>query len=274
MISLLVFWGMLGISPQNVLGSEDPSFRLVVEDILSKPGKSVQLTAQLLQENQVDLIGVEGEEIAFFVSGQPAGSAVTGGNGKALLEFSTSMRGNHSIKAIHLANKNISNLEGYGNLAAWERRRPVLLIDVRTLLEPQDQKIQLELNVKEWPEPRERAVLELQNIGEFYYNVVYVLWNQDDFPRDRLRDWLWIHEFPHGLTRVLQPGASGLEGFIEDLKEKGWDNLEAGIGATPEFAEVLVRNRILAIILPKAEGAKFPRRAKVISHWKYVRKHL
>jgi len=274
MISLLVFWGMLGISPQKALGSEDPSFRLVVEDILSKPGKSVQLTAQLIQENQVDPIGVEGEEIAFFVSDQPAGSAVTGGNGTARLEFSTSMRGNHSIKAIHLANKNISHLEGYGNLAAWERRRPVLLIDVRTLLERPDQKIQLELNEKDWPAPRERAVLELQNIGEFYYNVVYVLWNQDDLPRDRLRDWLRIYEFPPGLTRVLQPGASGLEGFIEDLKEKGWDNIEAGIGATPEFAEVLVKKRILAIILPKAEGTKFPRRAKVISHWKYVRKQL
>ncbi|MCZ6800202.1 MAG: Ig-like domain-containing protein [Nitrospirae bacterium] len=272
-ISMLVSSVIMGGALQMVWGADDPSIRLIVEDILSKPGKPVQLTAHLLRGRNGDPGGVEGEEIAFFVFGKEAGTAVTAKNGTALIEFSTPMRGNHPIKAVHLPSKAIPKVEGFGNLASWERRRPVLFIDVKTLLDGQGQEVTMELTRKNWPTPREGAIKELQKVGEFYYNVIYIIWNHD-VPKESLRDWLRMHEFPVGLTLVLEPGVTGLAGFIEGLQEKGWNNIEAGIGSTSEFAEVLVKHRILAVILPKTEGAKFPRRAKVISHWKYVRKHL
>jgi hypothetical protein len=63
--------------------------------------------------------------------------------------------------------------------------------------------------------------------------------------------------------------------FIQKLKKEGWDHIEAGIGQTKGFADTLVKNRIKVVIFPNpSKKVKYPRRAKVISTWKEVRKHL
>ena len=43
---------------------------------------------------------------------------------------------------------------------------------------------------------------------------------------------------------------------MEKLKEGGWDNLEAAIGRTWEFAQTLVKNRVKTVIFPDPREKK------------------
>lgn len=253
--------------------------RLIVEDVLAKPGKPVMLKARLVQDGLLGVTGLGGETIEFVVQGQRAGTTLTGGDGRARLEFKTHMRGNQKIVAKVEPSPRVNAVTGLGNFASWERRKPILLVDVSILLKSDESgKVAIPalpiLNDTEFSEPDEDAPKELSKLGEFYYNIIYLL-RGDNSHVENLREWLKASQFPPGITRAVQPGPAKLLKFIEKLKEDGWDNIEAGIGQTKGFADTLVKNRIKAVIFPDpTKKIKYPRRAKIISTWKEVRKHL
>lgn len=253
---------------------------LIVEDILARPGTSVTLKASLIEKGLLGNKGLGGETITFTVQGQPAGTALTGGDGRAFLEFKTHMRGNHKIVATVESSQRVESVKGTGNLASWERRRPILLVDFSTLLQKKD------LNVGPLPilpvlknfealgKPQENASHELSKLAEFYYNVIY-LHERQGTALHETREWLRQHEFPVGIAKMVPQEAKALLSFMEKLREGGWDNLEAGIGQTWEFAHTLVKQRVKTVIFPDPrEKRKYPQRAKIVSSWKEVRKQL
>lgn len=224
-------------------------------------------------------IGVGGETITFEVSGRSIGQTLTGGDGWAYLEYSHPMRGNHTIVAKVEPSPRVSRVEATGVLALWERRRPILLIDVNTLF-MLDEELKTRLPglpsleiFSVLPAPAADASSELQKLGKFYYNLVYLA-RGDARDVDSIRRWLTKYEFPVGLTKTLESAPGALESLILELKEGGWENIEAGIGLDKEFAEVLVQQRIRAVILDRDSDETFPRRAKMFKQWKDVRKHL
>lgn len=253
--------------------------RLIVEDVLARPGAAAVLKARLVQDGLLGLTGLGGETITFTVQGQRVGTVLTGGDGRAFLEFKTHMRGNQTIVAEVESSPRVHSVKGVANFASWERRRPILLVDVATLLKSDGaDSVALPalpfFNPVRLGEPDDDAPRELAKLGEFYYNIIYLVrgttGNVDD-----VRDWLRTAQFPPGITRVIPPGSDTLLEFIERLKEGGWDHVEAGIGRTKGFADTLVKNRIKAVIFPdSSKKEKFPRRAKIVSTWKEVRKHL
>ena len=264
--------------PGTTAAQDKVQGHLIVEDILARPGTSVTLKAALIEEGLLGNRGLGGETVIFTVQGQHAGTALTGGDGRAFLEFKTHMRGNHKIVATVESSPRVESAEGKGNLASWERRRPLLLVDCSVLFQEDDSNPLTALpgigSLGALGKPQENAAYELSKLTEFYYNVVYV----HDRPGTALhetRAWLRRHEFPVGITRMVPQEGKALLAFMEKLKEGGWDNLEAAIGRTWEFAQTLVKNRVKTVIFPDPrEKKKYPRRAKIVNSWKEVRKQL
>lgn len=272
-----IFVGLLLI-PGTTAAQDQVKGHLIVEDILARPGTSVTLKASLMEKGLLGNKGLGGETIAFIVQGQHAGTALTGGDGRAFLEFKTHMRGNHKIVATVESSPRVESAEGKGNLASWERRRPILLVDCSTLVQDEGATSLPSLPVlgslRALGKPQENAAHALSKLTEFYYNVIYL----HDHPGTTLyetRAWLRQHEFPVGITKVVPQDPKALLAFMEKLKEGGWDNLEAGIGRTWEFAQTLVKHRIKTVIFPDPkEKKKYPRRAKIVNSWQEVRKQL
>ena len=276
-----IWFFLLFMIPVLVLFAADEKVvgRLIVEDVLARPGTPAMLKARLVQDGLLGITGVGGETIEFVVQGQRVGTTLTGGDGRAFLEFKTHMRGNQKIVAKVESSPRVNSVSGLGNFASWERRKPILLVDVVTLLKsregngPSLPTLPL-FNPMNFGEPDEDAPNELTKLGEFYYNIIYLLfWERGD--AESLRDWLKISKFPPGIAQAIEPGPAKLLAFIEKLKKDGWDHIEAGIGQTKGFADTLVKNRIKVVIFPNpSKKVKYPRRAKIISAWKEVRKHL
>ncbi len=277
-----VLWFFLFFTiPTLVLLAADEKVagRLLVEDVLAKPGTPAMLKARLVQDGLIGITGLGGETIEFVVQGQRVGTVLTGGDGRAFLEFKTHMRGNQKIIAKVEPSPRVNSVSGLGNFASWERRKPILLVDVVTLLKSQEGNgfslpVLPLLNSTNFGEPDEDAPNELTKLGAFYYNIIYLL-RVERGDVESLREWLKTSKFPPGLARAIEPGPAKLLAFIEKLKKDGWDNVEGGIGQTKGFADILVKNRIKTVIFPNpSKKVKYPRRAKVISTWKEVRKHL
>ena len=274
---LSIFIGFLFIP--GTTGAQDKiTGHLIVEDVLARPGTSVMLKAALIEKGLLGNKGLGGETITFTVQGQHAGTALTGGDGRAFLEFKTHMRGNHKIVATVESSPRVESVEGTGNLASWERRRPILLVDFSTLVQG-DGSIPLPIlpvvgSLGALGKPQEDAAHALSKLTEFYYNVIYLHEHQGTALHET-REWLRQHEFPVGITRMVPQDPKALLAFMEKLKEGGWDNLEAAIGRTWEFAQTLVKNRVKTVIFPDPrEKKKYPRRAKIVTSWKEVRKQL
>ncbi|GJL66232.1 MAG: hypothetical protein NPIRA05_12030 [Nitrospirales bacterium] len=262
-------------------GEERIDASLLVEDMLVLPGTPTPLKAFLFRDDsEGKRIGLSGEKIDFFVQKRLLGQAVTGEDGYASLEYTPRLRGNLTVKAQVRESPRVSMQEATGLLAVWERRRPILLVDLGALLPPDAQGaleksfIQSPLRNDLLPEPEMGATFELEKLGEFYYNLVYV-YRANIESNEVVRSWLRKHRFPAGIPMVVQPGPKAFITFLEKLNEDGWENVSAGIGRTVEFAEVLVERRIQTVIIQEADSEKtFPRRANIVTGWKKVRRYL
>ena len=261
------------------VGSEERAIELYVTDALTFPSRPVQLQARLTEHRPEGDQGIPEEPVEFFLQGRALGKATTDSQGWARLEFAPQMRGNLELRARWATAAKAEVVEGRGVLLSWERRRPILLIDLAVLVEG-------ELDPEPPPpelfpdpglilaEPHTAAPAELSKLSKFYYNLVYV----DQTGKGRLeaiQSWLRKQQFPPGMIRIFPKTATSLDDLLLALKEEGWENISGGIGQTADFAEALVKNRLQAIILPRSDSEqRFPRRAIILNDWSRVRRHL
>ena len=273
------FTGILG--DRSTFAEDRIKGKLVVEDVLTLPGKRIHLKAFLFRDEQSGKrVGIGDENIEFIVQKRSIGKALTNIDGLASLEFVPRLRGNLTILAKVSASSRVLDQEATGLLAAWEKRRPILLVDMASLL-PADTKIEdlqsvSNVNATQDPLPllNSEAPHELEKLGKFYYNLVY-LQRSNIGSVEVLRSWLRKHEFPMGVPMVIDSGRETLIQFLERLHKDGWENISGGIGRSVEFAEVLVERRIETVIIEETKTkTTFPRRAKIVKGWQKVRRHL
>jgi hypothetical protein len=252
---------------------------LSVADGLTSPGKPIQLQARLTNPEAIGEIGIPDRVLEFFVHGRTVGLATTDAQGWARLDFVPSMRGNLSIVVKEVAKSKVEAIEGKGVLLSWERRRPILLIDLAVLVAGELETEPPPSDLYQDPglilgDAHPAAAAELGKLAEFYYNLVYL----DQTGRGRLEGihaWLRNHHFPPGMIRILPHTPTALTDLLHDLKEEGWEKVSGGIGRTADFAEVLVQNRLQTIILPLPHiQERYPHRAVVLNDWSRVRRHL
>lgn len=174
----------------------------------------------------------------------------------------------------------MSDAEGTSVLASWERRKPILLVDLAAVMQrkvtPKSPlpSLPVTLGMTELGDPDANASQELEKLGKFYYNLMY-LFRSDGGDVEQMQSWLRTHHFPQGFSQVIKSSRQALQQFITQLKEAGWENVSAGIGRTVEFAEVLVEHRLQTVIVGEVDKDEdLPRRAKLVKSWKKVRTHL
>jgi hypothetical protein len=262
-----------------VVSSEERSIALYVTDALTFPSRSVQLQARLTEHRPEGEQGIPEEPVEFFLQGRALGKAMTDSQGWARLEVAPKMRGNLELRVRWATTAKAEVVEGRGVVLSWERRRPILLIDLAVLVEGE---LEAEPPPPElFPDPglilgesHAAAPAELSKLAKFYYNLVYV--DQTGKGRiEAIQFWLRKQQFPPGMIKILPKTATSLHDLLLALKEEGWENISGGIGQTADFAEALVKNRLQAIILPRSDiGQQFPRRAIILNDWSRVRRHL
>ena len=270
----MVLTGLMALGVSLVYAAE-----LSVTDGLTSPGKRIQLQARLTNPEAEGEIGIPDQVLEFFVHSRTVGQAKTDAQGWARLDFIPSMRGNLPIVVKVVTQSKTEAIEGKGILLSWERRRPILLIDLAVVAEEEFATEAPPPELYQDPglilgEAHPAAAAELDKLSEFYYNLVYL----DLTGRGRLEGiqvWLRNHQFPPGMIRILPHTPTALTDLLHDLKTEGWEKVSGGIGRTADFAEVLVQNRLQTIILsPPDIQERFPRRAIVLNDWSRVRRHL
>ena len=278
---VLAFGSFVGLCVflPTVVMSEERAVELYVTDALTFPSRPVQLQARLTEQRPEGEQGMPEEPVEFFLQGRALGKATTDSQGWARLKFAPKMRGNLQLRAKWATSAKTEAVEGLGVVLSWERRRPMLLVDLAVLVEGE---LETESPPPElFPDPglvlgnaSAAAPEELSKLAQFYYNLVYL----DRTGKGRLeviQVWLRQHQFPPGMIRILPQAETALPELLLSLKEEGWENVSGGIGRTADFAEVLVKNRLQTIILPLPDKKeRFPRRAIILNDWSRVRRHL
>lgn len=257
---------------------------LSVNDALAVSGETARIEAKLVRSGLLSETGLGGEKLELLVDGKVAATAMTGGDGRAFFEYRHPRKGNHTLTVtVRLVpNPRVAASAATGTLAVWERRRPILLVELAALFEePRAPLVPLPLDIggQGPPAPVSDAAEELARLTKFYYNPVYLAWPGKEPSSsfgsiDDIRAWLRDHKFPAGVILTVHPGQEALKTALDALKAQGWASLKGGIGRTRAFAEVMLEHRLEVVIVPEPQRGELPRKAKTAKDWKEVRKKL
>jgi hypothetical protein len=205
---------------------------------------------------------------------------MTGGDGRAFFTYVPKAQGLTFVQVRVGNSPRVTSTEGSANLAVWEKRHPILTIELSSLIEePTPSRVPrigvtIELERKPMPE----AADELGKLTLFYYRIIYVVTSSaggDGFQASmEARDWLKAHKFPTGYVMVVPPNSNALGTKIDELHAAGWKTVKVGIGRSKAFAEAFLQRRLDAIIVPEPTKGDVPRKAKVAKDWREVRKKL
>jgi hypothetical protein len=172
--------------------------------------------------------------------------------------------------------------EAGANLAVWERRNPIMAVEMAALMED----VVGQGPIVTWPgkevegrRPMPDAANELGKLSQFYYNLLYVVTQEkvggsNDQVNAQARQWLKDQKFPVGHILVVpsDPEAFGVK--LDEMHAAGWKTLKIGVGRTKEFAEAFLQRRLEAVMVPEPAKGEAPRKAKVAMEWKDVRKKM
>ena len=274
----------LGIVHLSVCASdaaEKAAATLLVKDSLASPNQAATIEAQLVAKGLLTSAGLGGEPLELVVDGKVVATAMTGGDGKAFLPYTSKTQGVVPIQVRVGGSPRVLSADGQANLVVWERRNPIVAIEMEALMDEPSSSgplpgIGLKVAVERKPMPD--AADELGKLTQFYYRVIYLVTQttgSDGFHAGaEARNWLKTHKFPTGYVLVLPPGENVLGAKLDELHAAGWKTIKTGIGRTSAFAEAFLQRRLEAVIVPEPAKGEAPRKAKVAKDWKEVRKKL
>ena len=265
----------------SVRGADKVSTTILVKDSLTGPRQEVAIEAKLLTKGLFRDSPLGGEPVELIVNGTVAATGMTGGDGRALLPFKPAGKSIVPVQVRVGNSPRVSAAEGQANLVVWERRTPVLVVELSSLKEDAHDDGPLSaLSPGLQPEakPMADAADELAKLSQFYYGIMYVVTvppGADGFViSSEARNWLQTHAFPGGFVLTLPAGDEAVGAKIDELHEAGWTSIKTGIGRSKAFVETFLRRRLEAIMVPEPSKGEAPRKAKVAKDWKEVRKKL
>lgn len=273
---------LVAVSAQtHVCEAADKSAAILqVKDALTVPGQPATVEAKLEAKGVLADVALGGEPLELIVDGKAVATAMTGGDGRAFLTYTTKTQGVIPIQVRVGGSARVLPAGGQANLLVWERRSPILAIDMASLMdEPRAPSPLPAIGLRSEPErkPMPDAAEEIWKLTQFYYKVIYVIpsLGSDGFlASTQARAWLMAHRFPPGYVMASPSGKDALGGKIDDLRASGWKTIKGGIGRTNAFADVFLQRRLEAVIVPEPNRGEASRKAKVAKDWKEVRKKL
>lgn len=278
LFTILFFWTATTI----LSAAEKIPGTLTVHDSLTSPNQSATIEATLTWKGLLTETGLGGEPIELLVAGNVVATAMTGGDGRAFLSYIPKAKGVVPFIVRVGTTPRVAVTEAAANLAVWERRSPIMAVEMASLMEEpvgQGPTVTLPGKAAEGKRPMPDAAEELGKLTQFYYNVLYVV-TQDkvtgtnDQVNAQARQWLKDQKFPVGHILVLPSGPEAVGEKLDELHAAGWTTLKIGVGRTKAFAEAFLQRRLDAVMVPEPAKGETPRKAKVAKEWKEVRKKL
>ena len=274
------FFLLIVASPGLLFAAEKSSAAILVRDALTAPGQPATVEAKLISKRLMLIAALGWEPLELVVDGKVVATALTGGDGRAFFTYSPKAQG---LAPVHVRIGNSSRVdqaEGQANLAVWEKRQAILVVELSSLIEePLPSRVPpIGIAFESERKPIAEAVYELGKLTQFYYKVVYVMHvpvGIDGFQRSaEVRDWLKRHKFPPGYVLVLPADTNALGAKIDEFHAAGWRTVKVGVGRSKVFVESFIQRRLDAIMVPEPSKGEVPRKAKVAKDWKDVRKKL
>jgi hypothetical protein len=253
---------------------------LTVNDVLTLPHETVRIEARLSGNMPSGGTGWAGISLQLAIDGKPVATAKTNGNGEAIFDYRPSMRGINVITVSVVKTEPVEAEKAEATLCVWERRRPILLIELEALMQldtlpstvsPAANEMESMLTMQAVTDAAE----ELSLLTQYYYNVVYVPTGgrmSASAASAGARRWLRAHKFPAGF--VMPVLSEDLHAAIERFKRAGWTTMKSGVGRSRSFADTLLRARMEVVVVPELPKSELPRKAKMAKDWKEVRKKL
>ena len=278
LFTIFLFWTATTI----LSAAEKIPGTLTVHDSLTAPNQPATIEATLIGKSLLTETGLGGEPIELLVAGNVVATAMTGGDGRAFLSYTPKAKGSVPFTARVGTSPRVAVVEAGANLAVWERRTPIMAVEMASLMEdPAGQGLTVIWSGKEAEgrRPMPDAANELGKLTQFYYNVLYVV-TQDkavgpnDLVNAQARQWLKDQKFPVGHILVLPSDPEAFGAKLDEMHAAGWKTLKIGVGRTKAFAEAFLQRRLDAVMVPEPAKGEAPRKAKVAKEWKDVRKKL
>lgn len=253
---------------------------LIVRDVLTLPNHSVRIEAQVVVKTAGP--SLSGVVLHLQIDGKEVATGKTSESGQVSFEYLAKMRGTNVISVSVDPDAPIAAENVDATLCVWERRRPIVVVEVDALIQPASSSVVpgtsplMGTMDDTAPIPVPEAAEELARLTQYYYNVVYV-WSHGqgsmgNASSGQVRRWLGAHRFPAGFVATQMSG--GLNATLDELKRDGWTTMKSGIGRTRAFAEVLLQHRMEVVVVPELPKGELPRKAKSAKDWKEVRKRL
>ena len=270
-----VFGGSLAWSADKVTGM------LLAKDAVTGLNRSAVVEAKLIRRGLAGDVGLGGEPLELVHNGQVIAKTMTGGDGRALFQFTPKARGMVTLTVRVGDNPRVTAAESMTNVASWEQRTPILAVEVAALMDESESSSVMPSLVP--PDKRRKplpdAADELSKLTQFYYNLLYIAVAEHDpsggfSTNDRIRTWLKEHKFPLGHILVLPTSTDALGLKLDEFHAAGWKTLKVGIGRSRAFAEAFLERRLDVVIVPEPAQGEVPRKAKLAKGWKEVRKKL
>ena len=255
---------------------------LTVHDSLTSPNQPAIIEATLTWRGLLTETGLGGEPIELLVAGNVVATAMTGGDGRAFLSYTPKAKGAVPFTVRVGTTPRVAVTEAGANLAVWERRNPIMAVEMAALMEDvvaQGPTVTLPGKEAESRRPMPDAAIELGKLSQFYYNLLYVV-TQDkamgssDLVNAQARQWLKDQKFPVGHILVLPSDPEAFGAKLDEMHAAGWKTLKIGVGRTKEFVEAFLQRRLEAVMVPEPAKGESPRKAKVAKEWKEVRKKM
>ncbi len=278
--SALVVLPILILNGVLLEAADKTTATVFVKDALTLPNQPATIEAKLIGKGLLASTALGGEPLELVVDGNVVATTMTGGDGRAFLTYTPKAQG---VKPAYVRvgkSPRVDPAEGKANLGVWEKRQPILTIELLSLMDisPPSRVPAIGPSAESKGKPMSEAADELEKLTRFYYRVIYVAplpQGRDGFQASmEAREWLETHKFPAGYVLPLSPDAKTLGDKIDEFHEAGWKTVKIGIGRSNAFAEAFLQRRLDAIMVPEPTKGDVPRKAKVAKDWKDVRKKL
>jgi hypothetical protein len=278
LFTILFFW-----TATTILSAEEKiPGTLTVHDSLTSPNQPATIEATLTWKGLLTETRLGGEPIELLIAGNVVATAMTGGDGRAFLSYTPKAKGAVPFTVRVGTTPRVAVTEAGANLAVWERRNPIMAVEMAALMEDvvgQGPTVTLPGKEAEGRRPMPDAAIELGKLSQFYYNLLYVVtrdkaMGSSDLVNAQARQWLKDQKFPVGHILVLPSDPEAVGAKLDEMHAAGWKTLKIGVGRTKEFADAFLQRRLEAVMVPEPAKGEAPRKAKVAKEWKDVRKKL
>ncbi len=251
--------------------------RVVVRafDAIGRPGQDVILRAKVQKDDAIGLCkGVPGVRVQFRLDDAEIGSARTGVEGQATLEWTPPSPGEFTLHAsVDPTSTNTGASSTFLVGAYHPDDQFVVVAFDGTLTEKSGLKLPFER--AHVPEPMADAVRVLTKISDRHH-VLY-LTGKDERSMQTVRDWLTEKGFPSGvaLFRDYELVGPGLEDYkFHELQRLRADYPAIAIGVSNDFADARAYSRagLRPIFLGSLESVDPPPGTSIAATWTEVEK--